>query len=598
MRMLNLRTFSKLCVFCLLLFSGKMATADSKFFWPQADAPYEETDPFIEPVEKETLDEDDSLDEKSLTRDPLQTVPLEDKPLRVLPLEDDPLMRTPLEERQEQEGLTPSEDASLPDYPLEDLDRPLSHKTSGKKKLVGSSELNVENLLVHASVEKNAIFSAVVDEKHLRSWVLSANDSHSNFPIQNLPYGVFTPSNISQENHIGVAIGDQILDLYRGVEAGLFQHLPQTVQQALKAKVLNPLMRLGPDAWHQVRATLISVLRSDNYQLRNSETLREFLLISKEQVTMYLPFEVGDYTDFYTSLNHATNVGKRFRPDNPLLPNFKYLPVAYHGRASSVVVSGTPIRRPMGQVKKKDREHPDFLPTAMLDYEMELGAVVGVGNNLGERIAIKDAGKHLFGMVIVNDWSARDVQKWEYQPLGPFNGKNFATTVSPWVVTMEALEPYRIPGPLRNEGDPEMMAYLKPVQDMGFDITVEVWLSSKRMRDQGMEPMMLSRGNFDSMYWTVAQMLAHHTSTGANLRAGDLLGSGTISGCDEGAKGCLLEILEPGSDGVLLSDGTRRTFLEDGDQVILKAYSYHQGMPRIGFGECCGIVSEVAEFDK
>ncbi len=591
MRIVGLRAF----VVVLLLY-GVGGYADSKFNWPQPDPPYEETDPFIDPVESDLGDEDTSLNKEPV----LQPEGLEDVPLHELPLENDPLLRTPLEEQQEQEGILPDtlqQDEPLPDHPLEDLDNPLSKEIGEKKNEIASLEVG-SILAYNSNTDHKAIFSTVVEEKHLQSWVVSANGLESNFPIQNLPYGVFTLADHFDEKHLGVAIGNQVTDLYRCVEAGLFQHLSSNVQEALKGESLNPLMRLGADAWHQVRATLISILRSDNSQLRDSETLRNFLLIPQSNIVLHLPFEVGDFTDFYTSINHATNVGKRFRPENPLLPNFKYLPVAYHGRASSVVVSGTAIRRPMGQVKKKDSDQPEFLPTSMLDYEMELGAVIGVGNSLGDRIQMKDVSRHLFGLVIINDWSARDVQKWEYQPLGPFNGKNFATSVSPWVVTMEALEPYRVPGPLRNEGEPDTIAYLKPDKDIGFDITVEVLLTSKKMRDEGVEPILVSRGNFDSMYWTIAQMMVHHTSTGANLRAGDLLGSGTISGVDECARGCLLELVEPGSEGLLLPDGTRRTYLEDGDEVILKAYSYREGLPRIGFGECCGVVTEVVEFDK
>lgn len=590
MRVVGFSAF--LAVLLCYSFTGLAA---SDFYWPQPDPPYEETDPFIEPVKSNVDDEETTLDKEPT----LQPEGLEDARLHELPLESDPLLRTPLEEQQEQEGIDPDaleQDEPLPIHPLEDVDSPLSKHFGEKKK--GVSRLEVGNLLAYGASDHKAIFSAVVEEKHLQSWVKSANGSQSNFPIQNLPYGVFTQAEHSNEKHIGVAIGDQVIDLHRGVEAGLFENLSSNVQEALKGESLNLLMQLGADAWHQVRATLISILRSDNSQLRDSETLRQFLLIPQSDVTLHLPFSVGDFTDFYTSINHATNVGKRFRPQNPLLPNFKYLPVAYHGRASSVVVSGTSIRRPMGQVKKKDHDYPEFLPTSMLDYEMELGAVIGVGNALGERIQMKDVSKHLFGLVIINDWSARDVQKWEYQPLGPFNGKNFATSVSPWVVTMEALEPYRVPGPLRNEGDPETIAYLKPDKDMGFDITVEVWLSSKNMRDEGLEPILVSRGNFDSMYWTIAQMVVHHTSTGANLRAGDLLGSGTISGTDDCSRGCLLELVEPGSEGLLLPDGTRRKYLADGDEVTLKAYSYREGLPRIGFGECCGVVTEVAELEN
>jgi len=429
----------------------------------------------------------------------------------------------------------------------------------------------------------------------IRSWVPHAEDPDCDFPIQNLPFGVFTRKEAPTEKHIGVAIGKQIFDLHRAVDAGILQELNYETKQALKKGLLNNFMALDRENWNQTREVMISLLRSESYQLRDSDTLKKFLFINIDDAEMHLPFEVGDYTDFYTSIHHATNIGKRFRPQNPLLPNFKHLPVGYHGRASSIVISDTPIHRPLGQIKELTDDLPIFRPSTKLDYEMELGVVVGKGNQLGKRIKIEDAPSHLFGIVVLNDWSARDVQKWEYQPLGPFNSKNFATTISPWVVTMDALEPYRVTGPIRGENDPEIIDYLKPYEDMALDITVEVWLSSKKMRDSGIQPTLLSRSNFDSMYWTIAQMLTHHTSTGANMRPGDLFGSGTISGQEEGSKGCLLEIVEPGNDGILLPDGTYRKFLEDGDEVIMKAYSYKEGMPRIGFGECRGIVLEAIE---
>ncbi|MEC7839514.1 MAG: fumarylacetoacetase [Chlamydiota bacterium] len=427
---------------------------------------------------------------------------------------------------------------------------------------------------------------------NIHSWVEHANDPDCDFPIQNLPYGVFSRRESPLEKHIGVAIGNQIFDLNRAVDAGILQELTQEAKRALKENSLNSFMELGKESWQQTRETITSLLRTDSYQLRDSETLKKFLFVNIHEAIMHLPFKVGDYTDFYTSLHHATNVGKRFRPQNPLLPNFKHLPVGYHGRASSIVISDTPINRPYGQTKDPTENQPTFQPTKKLDYEMELGIVVGPGNEIGKRIKMEEASEHLFGMVILNDWSARDVQKWEYQPLGPFNSKNFATTISPWVVTIEALEPYKLPGPNRTENDPDILDYLKPIDDMALDITVEVWITSKKMRESAMKPILLSRTNFNSMYWTIAQMLVHHTSTGANMRPGDLFGSGTISGQEDGTKGCLLEIVEPGEDGILLSDGTRRIFLEDGDEIIMKAYSHKEGMPRIGFGECRGIVLE------
>ena len=299
---------------------------------------------------------------------------------------------------------------------------------------------------------------------------------------------------------------------------------------------------------------------------------------------MLLPVAIGDYTDFYASVHHATNVGSMFRPDNPLLPNYKWLPIGYHGRSSSIVVSGTPVRRPSGQTKDDASPAPVFGPSKRLDYEMELGMFIGPGNDLGEPIAVGSALDHVFGFCLVNDWSARDVQTWEYQPLGPFLAKSFATSISPWIVTLDALEPFRTRAFERASGDPEPLPYLR--DDVGYDINVEVWLRTKKMS----EPVRLSRGNFRDMYWTVAQLVAHHTSNGCNLRPGDLLASGTISGPEKDARGCLLELTWRGTEPIQLPTGETRRFLEDGDEVILRAYCEREGVPRIGFGECRGVV--------
>lgn len=429
-----------------------------------------------------------------------------------------------------------------------------------------------------------------VDEDNLRCWIDCANESINDFPIQNLPFGVFSRKETPNDHTIGVAIGDRIIDLKRAIKTKLLCDLPPEVQQALSKSTLNAFMAMGPKIWENTRYLLQRLMNEKSSILRDNEELRYMIMVPMTDVDMHLPFKIGDYTDFYTSENHARNVGKRFRPNNPLMPNFKHLPVAYHGRASSVVVSGTDIVRPKGQILESGAEAPVYKPSELLDYEIELGAVVGAGNPLGQPIAMADVADHLFGMVIINDWSARDVQKWEYQPLGPFNGKNFATSISPWVVTLEALKPYRVPGPPRKEGDPETLDYLKSEEDWALDITVEVYLSSEKMREQKMAPLLLSKGNFEGMYWTIAQMLVHHTSSGANLRTGDLLGSGTISGETDDSKGSLLEIVEPGSKGIELPDGTMRRALQDGDEVILRAYAYKEGKPRIGFGECRGIV--------
>lgn len=538
----------------LLLFSVAQAETDSKFYWPEPDQPNTETDPFIEPVK--------TAEENS-----------ESTKMRESPLEDDPLMRTPLEEKSLQEGIP--------------LDLPI-HETPGNggdmdgvQPLPGEPE-DLAPPLAYLPVKKKPAVKRVQQI----SWVESANNPNLGFSLVNLPYGVYSSASNPIRKQIGVAIGNQIFNVRRAVEAGLLAHLDFATQRALLAETLNALMALGPDAWHQVRESLSKLLQEKSYFNGNEET---FLTPQKEAI-MHMPIAIGDYTDFYTSLDHAKNIGKRFRPNNPIMPNFKHLPVGYHGRASSIVVSGTAIHRPKGQAKGAQEESPSYGPTTMLDYEMELGAVVGVGNELGDPISMENTKEHLFGIVILNDWSARDVQKWEYQPLGPFNGKNFASTVSPWVVTMESLREYHEAGPPRSEGDPETLDYLKTIEKEVLPITVEVWLSSKKMREVGEKPIMLSRSNFRSMYWTFPQMLVHHTSTGANMRTGDLLGSGTISGSKEGTKGCLLEICEPGSEGILLSDGTYRKFLEDGDEVIMKAYLDVPGLPKISFGECCGEV--------
>ena len=308
---------------------------------------------------------------------------------------------------------------------------------------------------------------------------------------------------------------------------------------------------------------------------------------------MLLPATIGDYTDFYASLHHATNVGSMFRPDNPLLPNYKHLPVGYHGRSSSIVADGTPIRRPKGQLRPDDNAPPIFGPSRLLDYELEMAFFVGPGNERGERISMSNALGHIFGMVILNDWSARDVQKWEYQPLGPFNAKNFATSVSPWVVSLDALEPYRVAQPPRGADDPPVLDYLKPAGDAAYDITVEVYLASQKMRDAGTEPVRMSRGSFTDMYWSIAQMLVHHASTGCNLRPGDLLASGTVSGPTEESRGCMLERTWRGQHPIELPDGTKRKFLADGDEVTIRAFCEKPDAPRIGFGECRGVILPV-----
>jgi len=424
----------------------------------------------------------------------------------------------------------------------------------------------------------------------LTSWVASANDPGCDFPLENLPYGVFRYGRSVQ---IGVAIGDQILDVGGCASEGLLKELASESVDACTAQVLNPLMALGPEAWSALR-NQIQVFLTAN---RSDERLRSRLasmLVPMHDAEMLLPAHIGDYTDFYASIHHATRVGKLFRPDNPLLPNYKYVPIGYHGRASSIVVSGADIRRPSGQTKEPSAAEPVFGPARSMDYELEMGFFVGPGNRLGQPIPIAEAEQHIFGFCMLNDWSARDIQSWEYQPLGPFLAKSFATTISPWVVTMDALAPYRVPAAERAGGDPAPLAYLAPpaASRDAIDVTLEVYLQSAQMRQAGTEGMLLSRGNLRDLYWTPAQLLTHHASNGCNLRTGDLLATGTISGPNEGSEGCLLE-MKHRAEPVRLPTGEVRRFLEDGDRVTIRAYAIKEGLPRIGFGECTGTVIPV-----
>lgn len=390
---------------------------------------------------------------------------------------------------------------------------------------------------------------------------------------------------------MGVAIGDRILDLDGMQSEGLLAE--DNLRLALNAcasNSLNSLMALGSAPRRALRRRLHAILRQDASISDRQAASRD--LIAQADVDMLLPAVVGDYTDFYASIFHATNVGKLFRPDNPLLPNYKYIPIGYHGRASSLVSTGTPVRRPSGQTRDGDAD-PKFGPTRALDYETELGFFVSAGNSLGESVPISDAEEHLFGICLVNDWSARDIQAWEYQPLGPFLGKSFATSLSPWVVTMEALAPFRTPAFARPEGDPAPLPYLFSQSDReqgGLDLWFEVSLLSVKMREAGIAPVVLGRSNFHDMYWTMAQMLTHHASNGCNLRAGDLLASGTVSGADKNTRGCLLELTSRGKDPVVLPTGEQRKFLEDGDEVILRGFCEREGFRDIGLGSCRGAI--------
>ncbi|MBD1913860.1 MULTISPECIES: fumarylacetoacetase [unclassified Leptolyngbya] len=431
-----------------------------------------------------------------------------------------------------------------------------------------------------------------INETHnpnLKSWVESANTPDTDFPIQNLPFGLFQPLGSTASPRIGVAIGNYILDLSQCSQLGLFQELPEAVQMACTAPTLNPLMAQGQKATSALRTCLSRLLQADE----PSSPPNPSLLISMAEAELLVPAHIGDYTDFYASIFHATNVGKLFRPDNPLLPNYKYVPIAYHGRASSIRPSGTSIQRPKGQRKAPDETAPNFGPCRLLDYELEVGWFIGAANELGRAIAIDQAEEHIFGLCLVNDWSARDIQAWEYQPLGPFLAKNFATTLSPWVVTLDALAPFRCAAFQRPESDPQPLPYLtlsSDAQTSGIDITVEAWLQSAQMREQSIEPIRLSQTSFQYMYWTLAQMVTHHTSNGCNLQPGDLMASGTVSGPEAGSLGSLIEITQRGAQPISLPTGEERSFLQDGDEVILRGFCQKQGYARVGFGECRGIV--------
>jgi fumarylacetoacetase len=425
-----------------------------------------------------------------------------------------------------------------------------------------------------------------VDETHdpaRQSWVEGAN-GHPDFPIQNLPFGVFSIGN--GEPRIGVAIGDMIVDMKALSGAGL---VDDHWALALGLGSLNAWFGHGPEDGAALRRRLSELLSDESHRHQIEKHL-----VRRSAAEMHLPCAIGDYTDFYVGIHHATNVGKQFRPDNPLLPNYKYVPIGYHGRASSVRVSGHPVTRPSGQRKPPDAEVPDYGPSRRLDYELELGIFIGHGNKLGRPIAIAEATDHIAGYCLLNDWSARDLQAWEYQPLGPFLAKNFLTSISPWVVTPEALAPFRKPMPPRPEGDPEPLPYLADAGDRargGLGISLEATLSTAKMRDAGMEPHRLSRGNADAaMYWSAAQIVTHHASNGCNLQPGDLIGTGTLSTAESSGLGSLLEISAGGKKPVELPTGETRNFLEDGDELCLSARCEAEGAVPIGFGTCVGRV--------
>jgi fumarylacetoacetase len=423
----------------------------------------------------------------------------------------------------------------------------------------------------------------------LRSWVASANVPGCDFPIQNLPFGVFRVAGNPQLLRVGVAIGDQIMDLAAAYASGVFNDagaLAPAGAQACCAPSLNAFMALGPGTWSALRLALSRALRTG----APHHAALQHCLVPQAGTEMAVPAHIGDYTDFYTSVHHATNIGKLLRPDNPLLPNYKWIPIGYHGRASSIGVSGQTVRRPVSQIMRPGATEPVLMPSARLDYELEVGIFMGPGNALGSPVSITQAEQHVFGLCLFNDWSARDVQGWEYQPLGPFLSKNFASTVSPWVVPLEALAPYRQPW-MRNVGDPQPLAYLDSPElrhSGAFNIELEVFILSDAMRKLGLSEHRVSRSNFSDAYWSVSQMVTHHTVNGCNLRPGDLLGSGTQSGPADDEAGSLMELSKGGKQPLALPSGETRTFLEDGDTVVFRGACAAPGAARIGFGEVRG----------
>jgi fumarylacetoacetase len=422
----------------------------------------------------------------------------------------------------------------------------------------------------------------------LRSWVASANLPASDFPIQNLPYAVFRRKGSAEAFRGGVAIGDQILDLAAAAGSGVFSGDAALALEAGAQDKLNALMALGAGKWRALRLALSRALREG----ASEQARLEACLVPQAQAEYDVPARIGDYTDFYTSVHHATNIGKQFRPDNPLLPNYKWVPIGYHGRASSIGISGRAFPRPVGQTMPPGATEPTFGPCQRLDIELELGIFVGTGNSQGERIAMNEAEEHVFGICLLNDWSARDIQAWEYQPLGPFLSKNFATTISPWIVTLEALAPYRLPFE-RPAGEPQPLPYLDSEDNRragAFDIQLQVGIQTPAMRKAGQGDATICRTSYRHAYWTVAQMVAHHTVNGCNLQPGDLFGSGTLSGPTLDQAGALVELTVGGKQPLQLPNGEARTYLQDEDAIVLRGWCEKAGAARIGFGECWGTV--------
>lgn len=422
------------------------------------------------------------------------------------------------------------------------------------------------------------------------SWVASANNQDTNFPIENLPFGRFSLKNTPEIKKLGVAIGDQILDL-RALQQSI--EVPKNLEHSfelLKHGDLNAYMAQASSTHREFRNFLVEVLTKNSPH----EKLVSACLISQNSVAMHLPCKIGDYTDFYASIHHATTVGKMFRADNPLLPNYQWVPIGYHGRASSIVISDTAIKRPTGQTRGSEGQPPIFQPCRRLDYELEMGIFIGQGNELGEAIHMKDANEHFFGMCILNDWSARDIQAWEYQPLGPFLAKNFASSISPWIVTREALEPFKKPW-TRNANEAQPLPYLEDQKNRSsgaYNIELETLLQTPKMKEAGIEPVRIMRSNFsEAAYWTISQLITHHSSNGCNLSAGDLLGTGTLSGPKPEEAASLLELSNGGKNPITLPNGEERSFLEDGDTLILRAFCESSNAVRIGFGECRGTIT-------
>ena len=426
----------------------------------------------------------------------------------------------------------------------------------------------------------------------LTSWVDSANEAGADFPVQNLPFGVFTDPQTGK-GKVGIAIGDMIFDITAARAKGVIGGAADDAAGACSGETLNGLMAMGGRHWSALRVAASQALRYDTEDGEAAEALADEILVAQADVTMRLPAQIGDYTDFYASIFHATNVGMMLRPDNPLMPNYKHIPIAYHGRASSIVVSGESCKRPVGQIKAPDADVPSFGPSMAFDYETEIAFYVGPGNPQGQPVSIGEAEDHIFGLSILNDWSARDIQAWEYQPLGPFLAKSFASHVSPWVVTMEALAPFRIGAYARPSDDPTPLPYLLSDANEaagGFDVQIEVSISSETMRAEDVPPEVLAVTNMQNLYWTIFQMLTHHTSNGCNLRPGDMMGTGTISGPTEDALGSILEITKRGANPITLPTGEERKFLGDGDELIMRAWCEREGARGIGFGECRAVV--------